>query len=100
VLSRFFEKLITGFFIFMFGSLWLFSTKYYEKPKNYNLVIYDVFGTLNTIDGLKTSFQTKQVADSFVKEYQRTFPQYSFSLLSELPLKGRRKIFDVLKIHK
>lgn len=100
MLNRFFEKLITGFFIFVFGCLWLFSTKYYEKPRNYHLVVYDVFGNINTIDGLKTSFHTKQVADSFVKEYQKSFPQYDFSLLIELPQKGRRKIYDVLKIHR
>lgn len=98
--NRFFEKLITGFFIFVFGSLWLFSTKYYEKPKEYHLVVYDVFGNINTIEGLKISFHTKQVADSFVKEYQRLFPQYSFSLLTELPQKRRRKIYDVLKNHR
>lgn len=100
VLNRFFEKLITGFFIFVFGSIWFFSTKYYEKPKSYHLVIYDIFGNISTIDGLKTSFHTKQVADSFVKEYQILFTQYSFSLLSELPQNGRRRIYDVLKNYK
>lgn len=97
MLNRFFEKLITGFFIFVFGSLWLFSTKYYEKPKSYHLIVYDVFGNINTIEGLKTSFRTKQVADNFVKEYQVLFSQHSFSLISEFPQKERRKIFNLLK---
>lgn len=100
MLNRFFEKLNTGFFIFVFGSLWLFSAKYYENPKRYHLIVYDVFGNINTVDGLKVSFHTRQVANSFVKEYQTLFPQYSFSLLSELPQKGRRRIYDVLKNHR
>lgn len=98
--NQIFEKLITAFFVFVFGSLWLFSTKYYEKPKSYQLIIYDVFGNVIIIDGLKTSFHTKNVANSFVKEYQIIFPQYGFSLLSEFPLKERRRVYDVLKNHR
>ena len=94
--NRVLDKFITGFFIFVFGTLWFFSTRYYEKPKKYSIVTYDVFGNQNTIDGLRVEFQTKQVATSFQRQYQRSFPQYDFSLSTELPQEGKRRIFTIL----
>jgi len=80
----------------VFGTLWLFSARYYEKPKKYSLIAYDVFGNQNTIDGIRTEFQTKQVAISFQKHYQESFPQCNFSISSELPQTGKRRIFSIL----
>lgn len=80
----------------MFGTLWLFSARYYEKPKKYSLIMYDVFGNQSTVDGLRTEFQTKQVATSFQKQYQESFPQYNFSISSELSQKGKRRVFRIL----
>ena len=94
--NRLFDKLITGFFIFVFGTLWFFSTRYYESPKKYSIIVYDVFGNQNTVDGLRTEFQTKQVATSFQKHYQKFFPQYNFSITSEFPMHGKRRIFSIL----
>ena len=94
--NRFFDKLITGFFIVVFGTLWVFSSRYYEKPKKYSLIAYDVFGNQNTVDGLRTEFQTKQVATSFQKYYQKSFPHYDFSIAAELPESGKRRIFSFL----
>ena len=94
--NQLFDKLITGFFIIVFGMLWLFSAKYYERPKKYSLVVYDIFGNQNTIDGLRTDFQTNQVATSFLKHYQKSFPQYNFSIAAELPGNGKRRLFRIL----
>ena len=88
--------MITGFFVLVFGIMWFFSTKYYERPKQYSVVVYDVFGNENFVDGIRTSFSTKEVASSFIKEYQSSFPQYSFSLASYIPKVKRKTIFDVL----
>jgi len=49
-----------------------------------------VFGNQNTIGGLRIEFQTKQVATSFQKHYQKSFPQYDFSISSELPQKEKK----------
>ena len=76
--------------------MWFFSTRYYEKPKQYSIIVYDVFGKQNIIDGLRTDFQTTEVATSYIKEYQKRFPQYSFSLESSLPEIKRKTIFHPL----
>ena len=94
--NPFVDKLITGFFIIIFGTLWIFSSRYYEKPKKYSIIAYDVFGKQNTIDGLRTEFQTKQVATSYQKYYQKSFPHYDFSIAVELPTTGKRRIFSLI----
>ena len=88
--------MITGFFVFIFAVMWFFSIKYYERPKQYSLIVYDVFGKENIIDGIRTSFRTRGVASSFIKEYQRVFPQYSFSLASYIPQVKRKTIFEII----
>ena len=94
--NRLIDKLITGIFIMVFGILWFFSARYYERPKKYSLVVYDVFGKQNIIDGLRTEFNTNQVATSYLKYYQKSFPQYDFSIAAELPRNGKRKLFRIL----
>jgi len=43
-MKEFGDKIITRFFVFVFGVLWFFSTQYYLKPKKYEIAIYDVYG--------------------------------------------------------
>ena len=90
------DKIITGFFVFIFGTMWVFSVKYYEKPKQYSLIVYDVFGNENKIYGIRTTFSTQAVAKNFIKEYQRSFPQYCFTIVSYIPEIKRRTIFNIL----
>ena len=87
------DKIITGFFVAIFATMWFFSTRYYEKPKQHSIVVYDVLGKQCSIDGLRTEFQTIEVATSYIKEYQNTFPQYSISLESPIPEIKRKTIF-------
>ena len=87
------DKIITGIFVGIFAAMWFFSTRYYERPKQYSIVVYDVFGKQCTIDGLRTDFLTTEVATSYIKEYQKRFPQYGFSLESPLPEIKRKTIF-------
>ena len=87
------REMITGFFVLVFAVMWFFSTRYYEKPKQYSIVVYDVFGKPTIIDGLRTEFNTIEVATSYIKEYQKTFSQYAFSLESPIPEIKRKTIF-------
>ena len=87
------DKVVTGFFVIIFGTMWFFSTRYYEKPKQYSIIVYDVFGKQISIDGLRTEFQRIDVATSYIKEYQKTFSQYIFSLESPIPEIKRKTIF-------
>ena len=94
MLQRIADKMIVGFFVFVFGTMWFFSTRYYEKPKQYSIVAYDLLGSQDSLNGLKTKFRTVEVANSFVKEYQKRFPQYDFSLAEHIPVEKRRTVID------
>ena len=43
-MRKFRNKIITGFFVFVFGTAWFFSSKYYVKPKQYRVLVYDIKG--------------------------------------------------------
>lgn len=88
------DKFITGFFVVLLGSLWYLSTKYYVKPNQYNIIIYDPLGKEFKIEEIRTEFKTKKVAISYVREYKNRFPNYDFSLAEEIPQIKGRKIFS------
>ena len=39
-MRKIFDKLVTGFFIIVLGSLW-YCTKCFVKPSEYKIIIYD-----------------------------------------------------------
>ena len=90
------DKPITAMFICIFAIIWFFSTKYYEKPKQYSIVVYDLLGNESTIEGLRTNFKTNEVATSFIREYQKRFPHYSFSLSAHIPEFKRKTVFNTI----
>ncbi len=97
-MKNLYDKIITGFFVFIFGILWFLSTKYFVKPEVYEIIIYDVWGNESKLSGIRTKFRTPEVAQSYIKEYQRVFPHLDFSIQSFLPEIKKRIIFSkVLK---
>ena len=65
-------------------------------------MIYDVFGNKSNPDGIRTKFNTQEVAYSYVKEYQKLFPHMEFSIQSYIPEVKRKTIFSMIlkKDHK
>lgn len=95
-MKKFFDKAITGFFVFIFTILWFCSTKYYVKSKEYNIIIYDIFGSESKPDGIRTKFSTKEVTFSYIREYQKTFPHLDFSIQSNIPEVERKTVFSMI----
>ena len=93
-MRKFGDRIITGFFVFVFGALWFFSTQYYLKPKKYEIVIYDVYGKELKQNQIRTEFSRIEVAQSYIKEYQNTFSHLSFSIKSEFPEMKKRLVFS------
>ena len=82
--------------IFIFAMAWLLRAKPYQRPKEYSVTCYDVFGNESTIDGLRTEFKTHDVAWSFMKNYKKSYPLYNFALVSDLPHSEKKTIFKYL----
>ena len=79
--------------VFAFAFTWFLKAHHPNKPKNYKVVIYDVFGNESTIDSLRTDFKTHDVAWSFMKQYKKAYPLYNFALVSKLPKSDKKTIF-------
>jgi len=79
--------------VFLFAVIWFLKTKPKNRPKNYSIVIYDVFGHEVKIDGLRSEFKTHDVAWSFMKQYKSTYSLYNFALISDLPNSTKKTIF-------
>lgn len=86
------DKIVTWFFVIFFGAIWVFTARYYMKPKEHVIVIYDILGNRISL-GIKTNFTRKDVALSFKKEYEKRFPQYNFDFESYIPEIKRRTVF-------
>jgi len=80
------DKFVTRFFVVMLGILWYCSSKYQVNPSQYIVVVYDVFGKQSEIFGIRTRFKTKEVAQSYISEYQKRFEGYSFSMAQKMPI--------------
>lgn len=79
--------------VLIFALAWFIKAKPHNRPKQYSVVIFDVFGKINHIDGLRTEFKTHDVAWSFMKQYKEAYPLYNFALVSELPKSDKPTIF-------
>ncbi len=93
-MKKFVDRIITGFFVLIFGILWFCSTQYYLKPKSYQVVIYDVYGKELNQNQIRTQFSNLEVARSFIKEYQDRFPHLCFSIKQEFPEIRKQMIFN------
>lgn len=79
--------------VFLFALIWLMRARPHNIPKNYSVVIFDIFGIESQIDGVRTEFKTHDVAWSFMKQYKKSYPLYNFALVSDTPKSSKRTIF-------
>jgi len=86
------EYIILGS-IFVFALIWFLKARPHNRPKQYSVVIFDVFGKKSQIDGIRTEFKTHDVAWSFMKQYKKEYPLYNFALVSEQPNSDKPTIF-------
>ena len=79
--------------VFVFALAWLLKARPHNRPKQYSIVIFDVFEKKIKIDGMRTQFKTHDVAWSFMKQYKKEYPLYNFALVSDLPKSDKPTIF-------
>jgi len=79
--------------VFVFALIWLVKAKPHNRPKQYSVVVFDVFGKKSQIEGIRTEFKTYDVAWSFMKQYKKEYPLNNFALISEHPKSDKPTIF-------
>ncbi len=82
--------------VFLFAITWLVKARPHNRPKKYNIVVFDVFGKESEIDGIRTEFKTHDVAWSFMKQYKNTYPLFNFALVSKQPKSEKPTIFKYI----
>ena len=82
--------------VFLFAVAWLLKARPHNRPKKYNVVVFDVFGKETQIDGIRTDFKTHDVAWSFMKQYKTAYPLYNFALVSEQIQQDKPTIFKYI----
>ena len=79
--------------VFVFALAWLLKARPHNRPKQYSIVVFDVFGKKIKIEGMRTQFKTHDVAWSFMKQYKKEYPLHNFALVSDLPKSDKPTIF-------
>ena len=82
--------------VFVFALAWLLKAKPHNRPKQYSVIVFDIFGKKSQIDGIRIKFNTHDVAWSFMKQYKKTYPLYNFALVSESPKSSKPTIFKYI----
>ncbi len=82
--------------VFVFALFWLIKARPHNRPKQYSVVIFDVFGNKSQIDGIRTEFKTHDVAWSFMKQYKKEYPLNNFALVSDHLKSDKPTIFKYI----
>ena len=79
--------------VFIFALAWFLKARPHNRPKEYRIVPFDVYGKKSMIDGIRINFKTHDVAWSFMKQYKESYPFYNFALVSDLQNSDKPTIF-------
>ena len=79
--------------VFVFALAWLLKAKPHNRPKQYSVIAFDVYGKKSNIEGIRTEFKTHDVAWSFMKQYKKMYPLYNFALVSDISKATKPTIF-------
>ncbi|MCV0411776.1 hypothetical protein [Nitrosarchaeum sp.] len=79
--------------VFLFALTWFLKARPHNRPKNYSIVVFDVYGQISKIQDIRTEFKTHDVAWSFMKQYKKEYPLYNFAMVSKLSKTDKPTIF-------
>ena len=74
------------------------SAKYYVKPNDYSIIIYDIYGNQVKIKDIWTKFKISKVAKSYMVEYKKRLPHYDFTITTDTPNIKNNTIPGIFKI--
>ena len=83
-------------FVFLFALAWLFKARPHKIPKQYQVIIFDIFGKESQIDGLRTEFKNHDVAWSFMKFYKKSYPLCNFAMVTKQKSSAKKIIFKYI----
>jgi len=69
--------------VLLFALAWLIKARPHKIPKQYQVIVFDIFEKESQIDGLRTEFKNHDVAWSFMKSYKKSYPLHSFAMVTK-----------------
>jgi hypothetical protein len=63
---------------FLLVSVYIMMKQYKRLPKSYQIVVYDVFDRQTVIDGLRQTFATFDVAESYARLYSEMYREQHY----------------------
>ena len=90
------ETVILGV-VFLFAFAWLLKARPHKLPKQYQIIIFDIFGKESQIDGLRTNFKNHDVAWSFMKFYKKSYPLCNFAMVTKQKNSAKKIIFKYIQ---
>ena len=82
--------------VFLFALAWLLKARPHKIPKQYQVIVFDVFEKESQIDGLRTEFKNHDVAWSFMKSYKKSYPLHSFAMVTKQKNSPKKIIFKYI----
>ena len=82
--------------VFLFALTWLVKARPHKVPKQYQVIIFDIFGNESQIDGLRTEFKNHDEAWSFMKFYKKSYPLCNFAMVTEQKNYSKKIIFKYI----
>jgi len=82
--------------VFLFALAWLFKARPHKIPKQYQIIIFDIFGKESQIDGLRIEFKNHDVAWSFMKFYKKSYPLCNFAMVTKQKSSAKKIIFKYI----
>lgn len=77
------EFVIVGLLL-VFVFAWMRKARPKKHVGQYELEVFDVFGNVTRIDGIRTKFATGDVATSYAKLYKQSHPLHNFAVLTDI----------------
>ena len=82
--------------VFLFALTWLLKARQHKIPKQYQVIIFDIFGKEAQIDGLRTEFKNHDVAWSFMKFYKKSYPLCDFAMVTKQKNSSKKIIYKYI----
>ncbi|MDI1495589.1 MAG: putative membrane protein [Cenarchaeum symbiont of Oopsacas minuta] len=82
--------------IFIFAFAWFLKARPHNRPKEYFIVIFDVYGQESSIEGMRINFRTHDVAWSYMKQYKKAYPLYNFAMVADGGTTEKKTIFKYI----
>ena len=82
--------------VFLFTLAWLLKARPHKIPKQYQVIVFDIFGKESRIDGLRTEFKNHDVTWSFMKFYKKSYPLHSFAMVTKQKNSPKKIIFKYI----